>query len=71
MEEFLKKFSNLPIGLGLYNIISSINHSCIPNAIPCFKDISLQIITKQIYLDKDVEISISYTDTSKSTWCRR
>jgi hypothetical protein len=59
-----------PVGIGVYVQSSAVNHSCNPNSSQTFNNLTLTITT-----DRDIaineEVTISYTDTSKSTWCRR
>lgn len=59
-----------PIGLAIFIAASSVNHSCDPNANIVFNNSAISIVADRAISTND-EIFISYTDSSKSSWCRR
>jgi SET and MYND domain-containing protein len=60
-----------PVGVGLFEVCSLINHSCEPSCTAKFNELGqLSILTTRKLVLGD-EISISYVDTSKSSWCRQ
>eukprot|EP01034_Spumella_vulgaris_P024936 gene24936-31334_t len=58
-------------GIGSFMLAPIINHSCAPNAIQTFDDQGVITIRATRVIEKDEEVSISYTDTGHPTWWRR
>ncbi|CAA7030300.1 unnamed protein product [Microthlaspi erraticum] len=59
-----------PQGIGLYPLVSIINHSCAPNAILVFEE-QMAVIRAMEYIPKDSEVTISYIETAGSNLTRQ
>ncbi|XP_057444003.1 histone-lysine N-methyltransferase ASHR1 isoform X2 [Lotus japonicus] len=59
-----------PLGIGLYPVISIINHSCLPNSVLVFKGRSASVRAVQ-HVPKGTEVLISYIETAGSTVTRQ
>ncbi|KAG8097900.1 hypothetical protein GUJ93_ZPchr0013g35266 [Zizania palustris] len=55
-----------PLGTGVYLVISTLNHSCVPNAIVIFEGRTAYLRAVQP-IDINEEVSISYIDTAATT----
>ncbi|KAL5209790.1 hypothetical protein ABZP36_005413 [Zizania latifolia] len=55
-----------PLGTGLYLVISTINHSCVPNAVVIFEGRTAYVRAVQP-IAKNEEVSISYIETAATT----
>ncbi|KAK9993553.1 hypothetical protein SO802_023256 [Lithocarpus litseifolius] len=60
----------IPLGTGLYPVISIINHSCLPNSVLVFEG-RLAVIRAVQHIPQGAEVSISYIDTTGSTMTRQ
>ncbi|XP_021748004.1 histone-lysine N-methyltransferase ASHR1-like isoform X2 [Chenopodium quinoa] len=59
-----------PLGIGLYPVISIINHSCLPNAVLMFE--GKQAVVRAVQpIPKGTEVLISYIETAGSTMTRQ
>ncbi|XP_017980929.1 PREDICTED: histone-lysine N-methyltransferase ASHR1 [Theobroma cacao] len=55
-----------PLGIGLYPVMSIINHSCLPNAILVFEG-KLAVLRALVPVEKGDEVLISYIDLGRTT----
>ncbi|KAK4572932.1 hypothetical protein RGQ29_031065 [Quercus rubra] len=60
----------IPLGTGLYPVISIINHSCLPNSVLVFEG-RLAVIRAVQHIPQGAEVLISYIDTTGSTMTRQ
>ncbi|XP_071701990.1 histone-lysine N-methyltransferase ASHR1-like isoform X2 [Rutidosis leptorrhynchoides] len=60
----------IPLGTGLYPVISIINHSCSPNSVLVFEG-RIATVRAMQQIPKGSEISISYIETAGSTMTRQ
>nr|POE83750.1 histone-lysine n-methyltransferase ashr1 [Quercus suber] len=54
----------IPLGTGLYPVISIINHSCLPNSVLVFEG-RLAVIRAVQHVPQGAEVLISYIDTTE------
>jgi SET and MYND domain-containing protein len=59
-----------PQGIGLFPLVSIINHSCSPNAVLVFEE-QMAVVRAMDNISKDSEITISYIETAGSTLTRQ
>ncbi|CAA0364667.1 unnamed protein product [Arabidopsis thaliana] len=59
-----------PQGIGLFPLVSIINHSCSPNAVLVFEE-QMAVVRAIDSISKDSEITISYIETAGSTLTRQ
>ncbi|GFQ02434.1 histone-lysine n-methyltransferase ashr1 [Phtheirospermum japonicum] len=59
-----------PLGTGLYPVISTINHSCLPNSVLVFEE-RLAVVRAMQHIPKGTEVSISYIEIAGSTVTRQ
>ncbi|ESQ50674.1 hypothetical protein EUTSA_v10022664mg [Eutrema salsugineum] len=59
-----------PQGIGLFPLVSIINHSCSPNAILVFEE-QMAVVRAMENISKDSEVTISYIETAGSTLTRQ
>ncbi|XP_009121061.1 histone-lysine N-methyltransferase ASHR1 isoform X2 [Brassica rapa] len=59
-----------PEGIGLFPLVSIINHSCSPNAVLVFEE-KMAVVRAMEYISKDSEVTISYIETAGSTLTRQ
>ncbi|XP_075509386.1 LOW QUALITY PROTEIN: histone-lysine N-methyltransferase ASHR1 [Primulina tabacum] len=60
----------IPLGTGLYPVISIINHSCLPNSVLVFEG-RLAVVRAVQHIPKGTEVLISYVETAGSTVTRQ
>lgn len=60
----------VPLGTGLYPVISIINHSCLPNSVLVFEG-RLAVVRAVQRISKGTEVLISYVETAGSTVTRQ
>lgn len=59
-----------PQGIGLFPLVSIINHSCSPNAVLVFEE-KMAVVRAMENISKDSEVTISYIETAGSTLTRQ